>query len=158
MMIRAWRITKARHAATAFSGMGAKANAGRWNGLGVAVVYCAGSMSLALLEMLVHLEALELMKRYVSFEITFDDSLVTAIDRTRLPRNWRSSPIPASVQARGDQWVADSASAVLRVPSAIVPNEWNFLLNPAHPDFVKVAVGSRQPIKFDPRLIKLSKP
>jgi RES domain-containing protein len=143
MIIRAWRITKARHAATAFSGSGAKTNAGRWNSLGMAMVYCAGSMSLALLEMLVHLEALELMKRYVSFPVTFDDSLVTAVNRTKLPRNWRSSPIAASVQAIGDQWIADGTSAVLQVPSSIVPSEWNYLLNPAHPDFAKIAIGPK---------------
>jgi RES domain-containing protein len=157
MTVRAWRITKARHAATAFTGMGAKVNAGRWNSLGVAVVYCAGSMSLALLEMLVHLEALELMKRYVSFELTFDDSLVTTVDGGKLPRNWRSSPLPASVQVLGDQWVAASASPVLQVPSALVPNEWNYILNPAHRDFAKITIAPRQPIKFDPRLIKISK-
>jgi RES domain-containing protein len=156
MKIRAWRITKAKHAATAFSGMGAKAFGGRWNGTGVGVVYCAGSTSLAILEMLVHLDAAELMRRYVSFEVTFDDSLVTAIDAAKLPKNWRQSPAAATVQAVGDQWVADGTSAVLRVPSVIVPSEWNYLMNPLHPDFTNIAIGPKQPLKFDPRLMKVS--
>ena len=154
MTLRAWRITKARHAATAFSGGGAKANGGRWNSIGTAMVYCAGSTSLALLEMLVHLEALELMKRYVSVQLAFDDSLVTTVDITTLPKTWRRSPIPACVQAVGDRWVADSTSAILKAPSAIVPNEWNYLLNPGHSDFAKIAIEPKQPIKFDPRLLK----
>jgi RES domain-containing protein len=158
MTLRAWRITKAKHAAAAFSGMGAKAFGGWWNSPGNAVVYCAGSTSLAILEMLVHLEASELMRRYVSFEVTFEESLVTAIHIADLPKNWRQSPIPASVQAAGDQWVANGNSAVLRVPSALVPNEWNYLLNPAHPDFAKIAIGPKQPLRFDPRLVKVSRP
>jgi RES domain-containing protein len=158
MTVRAWRITKAKHAAMAFSGSGAKAFGGRWNSPGIPAVYCAASTSLAILEMLVHLEASELMRRYVSFEVTFDESLVTAIDIAALPKNWRKSPIPTSVQAVGDQWLADAPSAILQVPSAIVPNEWNYLLNPAHPDFAKIALGPKHPLNFDPRLLKLSKP
>jgi len=157
MMLRAWRITKAKHAATAFSGIGAKVNGGRWNSIGTAMVYGAGSTSLAILEMLVHLDALELMRRYVCFEAVFDEALVTAVDAATLPKNWRKSPIPASVQTVGDRWVVDGTSPILKVPSAIVPHEWNYLLNPAHPDFGKIAVGPKQPVKFDPRLIKASK-
>ena len=58
----------------------------------------------------------------------------------------------------GDHWVAGAASAVLRLPSAIVPNEWNYLLNPAHPDFAKITIGPKQHIQIDPRLIKASTP
>jgi len=158
MMIRAWRITKARHAGTAFTGLGARLYGGRWNRPGRAVVYTAGSVSLAVLEMLVHLEAIELLRRYVIFEVAFDDALVTAVDAGKLPRNWRKSPAPGAVRAVGDDWILAGKSAVLRVPSVVVPREWNYLLNPLHPDFAKIKIGRKEGIRFDPRLIKGSKP
>ncbi len=157
MTVRAWRITKAKHAATAFTGGGAKASGGRWNSTGTAIVYTASSASLAILEMLVHLQAPDLMKRYVIFEVTFDESLATTFDPARLPRIWRRSPTLKTNQQIGDTWAATGNSAVLRLPSVIVPSEWNYLLNPAHHDFSKIMISPKQPINFDPRLIKESK-
>lgn len=154
MRIRAWRIVKAKHAATAFSGDGARQVGGRWNSPGAPVVYVAGSASLAILEILVHLPYSELMKRYVVFEVTFDDALVRAVDAAGLPKNWREYPPPAETQRIGDAWLAGAGSAILRVPSVIVPSEWNYLLNPAHGDFAKISIGPKQPVQFDPRLIK----
>ncbi len=153
MIIRAWRITKAKYAAAAFSGGAAKAYGGRWNTTGTSVVYTAGSNSLAILEMLVHLQADDLLRRYVIFEVSFDEMLVKTVAPATLPKRWRRSPSPATVQQVGDRWVAAGSSAVLRLPSAIVPTEWNYLLNPAHGDFAKIAIGRKQPIKFDPRLV-----
>lgn len=154
MTIRAWRIVKAKHAATAFSGDGARKYGGRWSSPGIPVVYVAGSASLAILEMLVHLQSQELLKRYVMFETSFDDALVKKIDAARLPKAWRQSPPTEPVQQVGDAWVADGNTAILRVPSAIVPTEWNYLLNPAHADFGKITIGPKQQVQFDPRLIK----
>jgi RES domain-containing protein len=154
MMIHAWRITKARHAATAFTGGGAKAYGGRWNSPGTAVVYTAGSISLAILEMLVNMQTQDLMRHYVIFPVAFDHRLMTTVNPAALPPAWRRSPSPASVQRVGDAWVAGSGSAVLRLPSVIVPSEWNYLLNPAHPDFASCTIGLKQQIKLDPRLSK----
>jgi RES domain-containing protein len=154
MTVRAWRIVKAKHAAHAFSGEGAKRSGGRWNSPGVAVIYASGSVPLAMLEMLIHLQSQELLKRYVLFEVTFDESLVTTVDRRTLPKTWGKSPPSAVVQRVGDVWVAGGESAVLRVPSVVVPHEWNYLLNPGHPDFRRITIGPKQPVWFDPRLIK----
>lgn len=154
MKLHSVRIVKVKHAATAFSGEGAKRFGGRWNTPGAAMVYTAGSASLSILEMLVHLHSHELMNRYVLCEVTFDDSLVTAIDSATLPKNWRRSPPPVSVQHVGDAWLAGAASAILRVPSTIVPAEWNYLLNPAHADFGAIKFGPRPFVRFDPRVIK----
>lgn len=155
MTIRAWRIVKAKHAEAAFSGEGARRYGGRWTSPGAAVVYTASSASLAMLEMLVHVQSQELLKSYILFEVTFEEALVTAVDVRSLPRTWRRSPPPIAVQRVGDAWLEDAGSAVLRIPSVIVPAEWNYLLNPAHPDFAKIAVGPRRPTKFDPRLIRV---
>ena len=158
MTIRAWRITKAKHADTAFSGTGAKDYGGRWNNPGTAIVYTAGSISLAMLEMLVHLQTHDLIRRYVIFEVSFEDTLMKSITAAKLPKAWRRSPSSARVRQVGDDWVAGGDSAILQLPSAIVPSEWNYLLNPEHPDFAKITIGRKQPIKFDPRLIKAPTP
>lgn len=153
MTIRAWRIVKSKLAARAFTGEGARLYGGRWNSPGQTVVYAAGSASLAMLEMLVHLPSRELLHRYVLFELTFDEALVSLCP-ANLSKKWRMSPSPRSNQRMGDEWIATGRSAVLRVPSVIVSSEWNYLLNPSHPDFVKIAIGPKQPLRFDPRLIK----
>jgi RES domain-containing protein len=148
--LSAWRIVKLKHAAAAFSGEGARLYGGRWNSPGTRMVYAAGSTSLAILEMLIHLQSDELLQRYVVFEVTFDDKLLS--DLPAVPKSWRRSPPPASVQRLGDEWVRSGPSAVLRVPSVVVPKEWNYLMNPTHADFGEIHVGARQPLKFDPRL------
>jgi RES domain-containing protein len=154
VILRAWRIVKAKHASAAFSGLSAKRYGGRWNSPGVSVVYMAGSMALAVLEMLVHTESRELLRSYVTFEVSFDDKLVRTIEASSLPKNWRRSPPPAGLAAMGDAWLAGAPSAILRVPSVLVPRESNFLLNPAHPDFEQISIGPRQPLRIDERLVR----
>ena len=152
--LHAWRIVKSKLAATAFSGDGARKFGGRWNSPGAPVVYLAGSTSLAILEMLVHLNAPELLHRYVLFEITFNPSLLVAVHPSSLPKNWRKSPAPPALQKIGDTWANSNTSALLQVPSAIVPTEFNYLLNPHHPDLKKITVHPKFPLRFDPRLLK----
>lgn len=154
MTIKAWRIFKQEHAKTAFTGEGAKLFRGRWNCQGTAVVYTAGSISLAVLEMLVHLRPNELQKSYRFSAVTFAEALVEQIRLSDLPPNWRDDPAPAELQRLGDAWIKRSSSAVLRVPSAIVPAEFNYLLNPAHPEFLKIRRGRSQPLRFDARLFR----
>jgi RES domain-containing protein len=150
--VTAWRIAKRKFARAAFTGEGARLFGGRWNSSGSAVVYTAQSQSLAALEMLVHLESSDLLTNYILFEVRIDESLISPIELSQLPKNWRVDPPPARVRAIGDTWVADSTSAVLRVPSALVPGENNFLLNPRQKDFPKLRIGKPLPFRFDPRL------
>lgn len=154
MKVRGWRIVTARHKGTAFSGDGARLYGGRWNSPGRAAVYVAGSASLAVLEMLAHLPVEEFPRAYVLIEAEFDEGLVARVEAGGLPAGWRESPPPPEVQHVGDDWLAEARSAVLQVPSAIVPVEWNFLLNPAHPDFARIKIGRETDIRLDPRLIK----
>jgi len=153
-MITAWRIVKRKHVRRAFSGEGARLYGGRWNSPGVAVVYAAGSQSLAALEMIVHLDSSELLQNYVVFEVGIDESLVVKIGWSQLPRNWRSDPPPRKVQEIGDTWVRAGMSAVLQVPSATLPSEFNFLLNPYHPDFPRLVIGKPSPFRLDARLAR----
>jgi RES domain-containing protein len=152
--VTAWRITKRKHARNAFSGEGAREFGGRWNNPGTAIVYTAQSQSLAALEMLVHLDSADLLEKYVLLGVDFDQSLVRRVEPSALPRNWRADPPPAQVRSIGDEWILEGSSAVLQVPSALVPGENNFLLNPGHQDFAKVRIGKPLAFRFDPRLAR----
>jgi RES domain-containing protein len=152
--VTAWRIYKPRHAATAFSGEGARRFGGRFNSKGVAVVYTSASVALATLEMLVHLQAADVLQTYALRSVRFDGALVTDLHPKNLPKNWRDSPPPARVQRLGDEWVAGKASVVLRVPSVVVPSEHNFLINPSHRDYRCLILGPEEPYRFDPRMVK----
>jgi RES domain-containing protein len=147
----AWRITKHKYAKTAFDGEGARLYGGRWNSPGTAMIYTSQSQSLAVLELLVHMDAPELLRKYILFEVWLPTSYVSDLNLSNLPSNWRTDPAPADVRAVGDEWAASGNSAALRVPSALVPGESNFLLNPRHPDFRKLRIGKPLPFQFDPR-------
>jgi RES domain-containing protein len=152
-MITAWRIVKRKHARTAFNGEGARMFGGRWNSPGIPMVYTAESQSLAALEMVVHLDAPELLRSYVAFGIGIDESLIAKVGSAKLPKNWRADPPPKKVREVGDTWARTRQSAVLQVPSATLPAEYNFLLNPQHPDFPKLFIGRPATFQFDARLI-----
>jgi RES domain-containing protein len=156
LIVSAWRIVQERHGEDAFSGEGARLYGGRWNSPGVAVVYTAGSRAMAALEILVHLDSARLLRGFVLCEVKFDDGLVADAEADAIPADWRVDPPPRSTQALGDGWVREARSAVLRVPSVIIAEEHNFLLNPNHPDFGKVRVGKPVAFDFDPRLNRRS--
>jgi RES domain-containing protein len=151
-----WRIVKSARAATAFDGEGARLYGGRWNSPGLAVVYTAENVSLAALELLVHLQESALLASYSLLPATFPAGLVSALETAALPARWNAYPGPARLRELGDAWLAERRSAVLAVPSAVVPAERNYLLNPAHPDFRKVTLGPPQRFAFDRRLAKRS--
>lgn len=151
-MPTAWRIVKPRHAAAPFDGEGARIAGGRWNTPGTRMIYTSSSAALAVLEMLVHLQATEILRSYVLFSCTFDEALIQKVDAATLPRNWRSYPAPPQLQMIGDDWVRSADSAVLEVPSAIVPMEPNFLINPEHRDFRRIKTSDRIRLDLDTRL------
>ncbi len=152
-MLTAWRLTKTRHLETAWDGEGARRAGGRWNGVGTAVVYVAGTLALALVETLVHLPA-GVLPAYSAVPIEFHGALVTDLSPRKLPADWTRHPPPVSNQAIGDAWVSASSSMALRVPSVVVPIEHNYVLNPAHPDFAKARIGKPMRFPFDPGLLK----
>lgn len=151
-MLSVWRITSKKFTKSAFKGEGARLFGGRWNTPGTPLIYTAESQSLAVLEILVHLDSPDLLRKYVLFEVEIEDSLVTHLNSASLPRNWREDPPPVEAQKLGDEWASSARSAVLRVPSAIVTGEFNFLLNPHHRDFSKLSIGQPQSFFIDPRL------
>ncbi len=150
-MPSAWRLTKTKYLSSAWDGEGAKRSGGRWNSIGVPVVYTSATLSLALVEVLVHLPS-GILPAYSAVSIEFEESLVTSVGPGQLSANWKDHPPPAETKAIGDQWVADAKSALLRVPTVVVPNESNYVLNPSHPDFAQVDIGKPIPFPFDSRL------
>ena len=152
-MIRAWRLIKAEHADDAFAGEGARRGGGRWNSKGVRVVYTSGSLSLATLEVMVHTAFYSALKNYACIPIDFDPNLSQSITIADLPDNWKADPTPQSVKEVGDRWIQNQESVILKVPSVIIPVEYNFLINPSHPEFKKVVIHSPQKFAFDPRLL-----
>ena len=154
MSIRAWRITKARHAADAFSGEGARLYGGRWNSIGTAMVYTAEHASLAVLELLVHLGSSSDVDNYVIIPCSFDEDLVEKLDIEWLPNNWTISPPLVKVQRIGDDWFQSARSAILKVPSVVLPIEHNYLINPHHPDFTHLSIDEPLSLSLDPRLIR----
>jgi RES domain-containing protein len=152
--LTAWRITKRKHSKAAFTGNGARKYGGRWNSPGIPVVYTAQSQSLAVLEILVHLENAELLPAYVLIAVEIEQSFISEMDRFRLPRGWRADPAPPGLRAIGDEWALAGKSAVLRVPSTLVPAEDNLLLNPLHRDFRRLRISDPIPFRFDPRLAR----
>jgi RES domain-containing protein len=117
------------------------------------MVYTAGSLALAVLEMLVHLDDDELLSSYSFVAAQIPTALILPVASFRsLPHDWDASPPPLELQQLGDDWVRDQASAVLEVPTAIVPREKNYLLNPAHPDFAQIKIEAPERFVFDERL------
>ena len=151
-MPRAFRLVKRKHAAQSFDGAGARRFGGRWNRPGEAVVYASESLSLAALELLVHLEWGALLRHYVVCRVEFPESAVEDLPARRLPAHWRTSPPPTTLQEIGTRWLRARRSAVLRIPSAVIPSENNFLLNPDHPSFSRFTRSAPEPFDFDPRL------
>lgn len=156
-MLRVWRLVTARFDASAFSGEGARRYGGRWNRKGVPVVYTAGNLSLAMLEILVQDQPLR--ARYVTIPAEIPPGLhVERVDINRLPANWRGPAALETLRTIGSEWAAVLASAVLAVPSAVVPAETNYLLNPRHPEFGQIIIGEPQVLLTDLRLSQLRRP
>jgi RES domain-containing protein len=149
----AWRIIKSRYLEGAFDGEGASLYGGRWNSPGNRVVYAAEHASLAILEILVHLETSAPLPSYSLIRVAFEESLIQELEVEGLPTNWRTSPPPVEVKSIGDQWIEGGRSAVLKVPSAILPIEAVYLFNPQHPDFDKLSISTPLPFSFDKRLL-----
>lgn len=126
---------------------------GRWNSRGEWVVYTSGTLSLAALELLEHLNP-PVRFEWVTLRAEFNGGLVKNLDPALLPPNWRQFPGPDVTRAPGDVWLREARTAVLAVPGVIMPGEHNYLLNPAHPGFRKIVESAPEPFTFDSRLLR----
>jgi RES domain-containing protein len=153
----AWRITEARYAA--LDGQGALQFGSRWTSPGLAVVYAADSRALAALETLVNMRYSDAFPAYVAIRCEFPEDLVWDIEQRHVPPDWRDMPAPEELRAEiGDPWVQHQRTAIMGVPSAVIPQERNYILNPAHPDFARISIGEPEPFVFDIRLLNRYNP
>lgn len=135
------------------SGRGAAMYGGRWNSEGIYVLYTAGSPSLAMLESLVHFGG-RVVGDYCQVALEIPDESIQELKAADLPENWRESPPPDILKAFGNKFIVQGKFLMLKVPSVLVPDESNYLLNPAHPAFGKIRILVKSKIRFDERLIK----
>ncbi len=150
-----WRIAKKKYANSAFDGEGARRKGGRWTPKGFPAVYTAQTESLAALEQFVQLGDEGQRIRFVCFKVEIPDGLVIKeIDLASLPDNWRDTPAPDSLKAYGFEWLTKAQSVLLKVPSALISSECNFILNPLHPDFKKIKISAPEKFCYDPRMWK----
>jgi RES domain-containing protein len=118
-------------------------------------VYTSSTLALAALEMLVHLDPEEASREYVAVSAEIPPTVrIAQLPPSDLPRSWRDHPAPPELAELGMRWVGRGETAVLAVPSAVIPQEPNYLLNPRHPAFKRIRVGKAEPFGFDPRLWK----
>ena len=116
------------------------------------MVYCSEHLSLAALEILVHTQPFTIRDKFHAFQVTWDESLMTAIDLKKLPKGWNAQPPGPVSKNIGNEWIRSERSTVLAVPSIIVPQERSFLLNPKHTDFAKIKIKDTGRFMLDPRL------
>ena len=146
-----YRITKAKYK-NDISGMGAKLYGSRWNPTGVPVLYAAENISLAVLETLVHLEQFELPTEYWLLKIQLPGGVkISSIEISKLKKNWINDE--AYTQYIGTQFINNGQSLMIAVPSAVINEECNYLINPAHKDFTKIRIQSTREFNFDTRLL-----
>lgn len=152
-----FRIEREKYLGTTLTGIGASTSEGyRWNSLKTRIVYTAETRALATLEVAVHLdlsEDLPVDRLYVEIEIP-DEIAIQEVQLKDLPGDWNSNPPTLATQTIGDDFVNYNDVAILKVPSSVVPQEYNYLINPDHPDSKKIKVVGTSKMKFDSRLRK----
>lgn len=146
-----YRICKDRFTKD-LNGTGAKLHGGRWNNTGTALLYSAESRSLCTLELAVHLPLGITPKNFKLVSIEIPDSSIKILKTAQLPKDWNTLPHGNATQEIGDLFVKENKVLVLKVPSTIVNQEYNYLVNPEHELFDKVKVRKVEEFSFDTRL------
>ena len=152
--MRVYRIARTRHL-NDLTGAGAKTYGGRWNHRGTAILYTSETRSLAMLEFLVHVSWMQAPgdMGLATLEIV-NEIQPEILSPADLPEDWRLYPAPPRLADLGSDWVHSQRSLLLRVPSAVVEQEHNILINPGHSDIVRVTVLEVKDLEFDRRLLK----
>lgn len=135
------------------SGTGASIAGGRWNRPGSRVLYTAGSRALATLEVLVHAPAMFIPTSYFLLTIRVPEDSLLSIPLDQLPDGWNSITPPSMIKDMTESWLAENRFLMLKVPSAVVEGDYNYLINPAHSRAPEVTIIHKQPYRFDPRLV-----
>jgi len=145
------RLSKSKYSSD-LTGKGAERSGGRWNNKGVAMIYTGESRALCTTEIAVHMPLGNIPMDYEIIFIEIPDASISEFDITTLPEDWRSFPHPHFTREIGDQFISDTICLVLKVPSAVVPGDFNYLINPYHKDFSSVKIVEIGSFEFDVRL------
>lgn len=149
MTITIWRFCHKKHADNAFDGKGFLGGGGRWHSRGTSLIYASATLSLAILETSNNLELKNMGNNFVSLKAEIPDEVpLKKLEAERLPVNWRDFPAPKMLALMGDKWLSTYSTAILQVPSAIIPHEHNYLLNPKHPDFAHINFYPPEPFSL----------
>ena len=149
--MRAFRLTRAKY--SAFSGRGSLLASGRWHWAGVPMIYCADSRALAVLETLVHARKDQIPSDYVFFKVELDDAQIEPVPSEAMPEDWTAVE-PMSSRDFGSEWMGSRRSLGLSVPSIVIAEERNLLLNPEHPSFSAIRISGPYHFQFDHRLLR----
>ena len=150
--MRVFRLARKKYKAE-LNGKGAAKSDNRWNSKGTEIIYTAANRALAMAEVAVHLSLASLPDDFQILEIDIPNSVSkTTLKKASLPEEWNSFPHLTSTQAIGDSFIDERKSCILKVPSAVVPGEYNYLINPSHADFSKISIVSQEDFPFDTRL------
>jgi len=150
-----WRLVAERYLDRAFDGEGARVYGGRWNLPGTPAVYTSTHLSLAALELFVHLDPADAPEEMMAVPARVPaGTMVDELEVADLPAGWRTYPAPEEVQQVGTDWLRAGTAAVLLVPSVVVPRERNAVLDPRHADFAAIEVGDAEEFSFAPRMWK----
>jgi RES domain-containing protein len=145
-LTRVYRILRKRYAKAPFDGEGAYRYGGRWSSPGFRLAYASGHLSLAMIEYFVHLDRDDPPPDLVVAAADVpDDVSRVSVSPGRLPATWRQTPAPVELASIGDRFARRRREAILVVPSALAPDESNWLLNPEHPDFRRVRIHPPEP-------------
>jgi RES domain-containing protein len=146
-----YRVGKTKHA-NDLSGEGAKINGGRWNHKSVPCLYSSASRALSLLEYTVNVNVEEIPRALSITTIEIPDSEILIVNEDSLPGNWKKVPAPTSTQDFGSALLKNSKKAVLRIPSSVLPDEFNYILNPLHEKSSEFKIKSIVDLVYDIRI------
>lgn len=144
MSLVVWRVFNNKYTNNPAGGEGANKYGGRWNNVGTPVIYAAESLALAIIEVGLDPDDMDLLNKYSKISFEIDESFIKHVSDDQLPDDWNTIPAEAGTKAVGDEWAESNLSAVLSIPSVFSPSERCYVLNPIHPDFSKIVVGAAQ--------------
>ena len=152
--MKAYRLSRKKHSSK-LSGKGAAKSGNRWNSKGTEIVYCAESRALAMAEIAVHLTVATLPADYMMLEINIPETIsIELLEESDLPNEWNIFPHSLFTQKIGDNFIDSKKVCVLKVPSAVVKGDFNYLINPYHSDFKKIKITNADNFPFDKRMFK----
>lgn len=150
--MQVYRLSRKNYASE-LSGIGASKSGNRWNSKGVEIIYCANSRALAMAEVSVHLSLVTLPKDFIMLEVNIPRSIaIQILNKKTLSENWNDFPHINITQKLGDDFIYSNKNCVLKVPSAVVKGDYNYLINPHHQDFKKIKTVNYYEFPFDRRM------